>query len=66
MNILVVHAMIILLTYGQPRGEHVTDHSRVFFVRNFLSFVLFVILIYRYELVNHLTFKYIVIYRMHH
>ena len=24
MNILVVHAMIILLTYGQPRGEQVT------------------------------------------
>jgi len=25
MNILVVHAMIILLTYGQPRGKPVTD-----------------------------------------
>ena len=24
MNILVVHAMIILLTYGQPRGKQLT------------------------------------------
>ena len=25
MNILVVHAMIILLTYGEPRGKAVAD-----------------------------------------
>jgi len=36
MNILVVHAMIILLTYGQPRGQQLIVLINYHFVANFL------------------------------